>query len=139
MHRFACSLAVPVALAHALAGAGLAAPALGADQAQVTPLLSKELADLGNKEVVMLTVEYQPGQSSAPHRHNAHTFVYVLQGALLMGVKGHEPVRVEAGQTFYESPTDVHTVSRNASDSAPAKFLVFFVKDKGAPANSPAG
>jgi quercetin dioxygenase-like cupin family protein len=113
-------------------------PAFGADQAKVTPLLNKELADIDNKEVVMLTVEYKPGQSSAPHRHNAHTFVYVLDGALLMGVKGHEPVRVETGQTFYESPTDIHTVSRNASDSAPAKFLVFFVKDKGAPANVPA-
>lgn len=114
------------------------APAFGADQAKVTPLLSKELTDIDNKEVVMLTVEYKAGQSSAPHRHNAHTFVYVLQGALLMGVKGHESVRVETGETFYESPTDIHTVSRNASDSAPAKFLVFFVKDKGAPANVPA-
>jgi quercetin dioxygenase-like cupin family protein len=136
MHRLACCLAAPVALA--LAGLALATPVLGADQARVTPLLSKELPDLGNKEVVMLTVEYQPGQSSAPHRHNAHTFVYVLQGTLVMGVKGREPVRVETGQTFYESPTDVHTVSRNASDSAPAKFLVFFVKDEGAPASTPA-
>jgi quercetin dioxygenase-like cupin family protein len=136
MRCFVRSVAAPVALA--LAALVPAAPVLGADQARVTPLLSKELPDLGNKEVVMLTVEYQPGQSSAPHRHNAHTFVYVLQGTLLMGVKGQEPVRVETGQTFYESPTDVHTVSRNASDSAPAKFLVLFVKDKGAPANTPA-
>jgi quercetin dioxygenase-like cupin family protein len=127
---------LPVVLV--LAGLIRVTPAFGADQAKVTPLMSKELSDIDNKEVVMLTVEYKPGQSSAPHRHNAHTFVYVLQGALLMGVKGHEPVRVEAGQTFYESPTDVHDVSRNASDSAPAKFLVFFVKGKGAPANVPA-
>jgi len=132
MHRFRSALAAPVLALM------LAAPAFGADQAKVTPLLSKDLADAGNKEAVMLTVEYAPGQSSASHRHNAHTFVYVLQGALLMGVKGQQPVRVEAGQTFYESPTDVHTVSRNASDSAPAKFLVFFVKDKGAPASVPA-
>jgi quercetin dioxygenase-like cupin family protein len=133
MHRFLAALAISVALT------GLAATsALASDQPKVTPLMSKDLSDLGNKEAVMLTVEYAPGQSSAPHRHNAHTFVYVLQGAVMMGVKGQQPVRVEAGQTFYESPTDVHTVSRNASDSEPAKFLVVFVKDEGAPANVPA-
>jgi quercetin dioxygenase-like cupin family protein len=137
MHRFTRFAVSFVALPFAFALTA-AMPAFGADQAKVTPLLSKELSDIDNKEVVMLTVEYKPGQSSAPHRHNAHTFVYVLQGALMMGVKGHDSVRVETGQTFYESPTDVHTVSRNASDSAPAKFLVFFVKDKGAPANVPA-
>jgi quercetin dioxygenase-like cupin family protein len=133
MHRFLAALAISVALT------GLAATsALASDQPKVTPLMSKDLSDLGNKEAVMLTVEYAPGQSSAPHRHNAHTFVYVLQGAVMMGVKGQQPVRVEAGQTLYESPTDVHTVSRNASDSEPAKFLVVFVKDEGAPANVPA-
>jgi quercetin dioxygenase-like cupin family protein len=137
MHRLSRFAVRFVALPFAFALAA-AAPAFGADQAKVTPLLSKELTDIDNKEVVMLTVEYKPGQSSAPHRHNAHTFVYVLQGALMMGVKGQEPVRVETGQTFYESPADIHTVSRNASDSVPAKFLVFFVKDKGASANVPA-
>ena len=86
----------------------------------------------------MVTVEYAPGQSSPPHRHNAHTFVYVIEGALLMGVKGKEAVKVEAGQTFYESPTDVHAVSRNASDTAPAKFLVFFIRNKGASTMAPA-
>ena len=99
--------------------------------ARTSPLLAQQLADV-NKEVVMLTVEYAPGQSSAPHRHTAHTFVYVIEGTLVMGVTGTEPVKVEAGQTFYESPTDVHTVSRNASDTAPAKFLVFFIHDQGA-------
>jgi quercetin dioxygenase-like cupin family protein len=103
-----------------------------AQAARTTPLLAQQLADIENKEVVMVTVEYAPGQSSAPHRHNAHTFVYVLEGTLMMGVKGKEPVKVEAGQTFYESPTDVHSVSRNASDTAPAKFLVFFIREKGA-------
>jgi quercetin dioxygenase-like cupin family protein len=107
------------------------APCL-AQAAKTTPLLTQALPDIDNKEVVMLTVEYAPGQSTPAHRHNAHTFVYVIEGALVMGVKGKEPVRVEAGQTFQESPSDVHTVSRNASDTAPAKFLVFFIRDKGA-------
>ena len=121
-----------------LAALGLVISASAADQARVTPLLSKELSDIDHKEALMLTVEYAAGQSSPAHRHNAHTFVYVLQGAIMMGVNGKEPVRVDAGQTFYESPSDIHTVSRNASDSAPAKFLVFIVKDKGAPVSAPA-
>ena len=79
-----------------------------AQAARTTPLLAQELADIENKEVVMVTVSTHRGQSSPPHRHNAHTFVYVIEGALLMGVKGKEPVKVEVGQTFYESPTDVH-------------------------------
>jgi quercetin dioxygenase-like cupin family protein len=110
-----------------------------AQAARTTPLLTQALPNIENKEVVMLTVEYAPGQSSPAHRHNANTFVYVIEGTLLMGVKGKEPVRVDAGQTFYESPTDVHTVSRNASDTAPARFLVFFIREKGAPTMAPPG
>lgn len=106
--------------------------------AKTVPILTQALGDLDGKEVVMLTVEYAPGQSSTAHRHGAHTFVYVLEGAVLMGVKGSEPRRIEVGQTFYESPTDVHTVSRNASDTAPARFLVFFIRDKGASTMLPA-
>jgi quercetin dioxygenase-like cupin family protein len=86
---------------------------------------------------VMLTVEYPPGASSSKHRHNAHTFVYVLEGSIVMQVEGGESVTLGPGQTFYESPADIHSVSKNASDSRPAKFLVFFVKDKGAPASIP--
>ena len=86
----------------------------------------------------MLTVEYAPGASSAEHRHNAHTFVYVLSGSVVMQVRGGQPVTLGPGQTFYESPDDVHTVSRNASATEPAKFLVFFVKAKGAPPSVPA-
>jgi quercetin dioxygenase-like cupin family protein len=86
----------------------------------------------------MNVVEYAPGGSSAEHRHNAHTFVYVLEGAVVMQVKGGKEVTLGPGQTFYESPDDIHTVSKNASKTAPAKFLVFFVKDKGAPATVPA-
>ena len=106
-------------------------------QTKANTLLTQELANLENKEVLMLTVEYAPGQSSAPHRHNAHTFVYVLEGAVVMGVQGKDPVKLEAGQTFYESPADVHAVARNASDTRPAKILVTMIKEKGAPATVP--
>ncbi len=116
----------------------LAAAAVFAEDAKVTPLLTKELAGIAGKEGSMLTVEYAPGASSATHRHNANTFVYVLEGSVVMQVKGGREVTLGPGQTFYESPSDVHTVSRNASKTKPAKFLVFFVKDKGAPATVPA-
>jgi quercetin dioxygenase-like cupin family protein len=104
---------------------------------KVTPLMTKELVGLPGKEGVMLTVEYPPGASSIKHRHNANTFVYVLEGSIVMQVEGGKEVTLGPGQTFYESHDDVHTVSRNASDTQPAKFLVFFVKDKGAPASIP--
>jgi quercetin dioxygenase-like cupin family protein len=121
-----------------LLGAALAAGAtVAAERAGTVPLRSQPLADL-NKVADMVTVEYAPGQSSPPHRHNAHVLVYVLEGALVMGVKGKEPVTVAAGQTFYESPADVHAVSRNASDSAPAKFLAILIHDPGASTMLPA-
>jgi quercetin dioxygenase-like cupin family protein len=121
----------------------VAATATAAEQkanapaAAVKPVLTKALPDVPGKEVMMLTVEYPPGGVSAAHRHNANTFVYVLEGALVMGVEGGEETTVSAGETFYESPTDVHSISRNASATQAAKFLVFFVKDVGAPATSP--
>jgi quercetin dioxygenase-like cupin family protein len=108
-----------------------------AQTTRVTPLLTKELTGVSGKEGVMLTVEYPPGASSGKHRHNAHTFVYVLEGSIVMQVEGGASVTLGPGQTFYESPHDVHSVSRNASETQPAKFLVFFVKDKGAPASVP--
>ncbi|MGH8239869.1 MAG: cupin domain-containing protein [Steroidobacteraceae bacterium] len=121
-----------------LLGAALAAGAtVAAERAGTAPLRSQPLADL-NKVADMVTVEYAPGQSSPPHRHNAHVLVYVLEGSLVMGVKGKEPVTVSAGQTFYESPTDIHAVSRNASDSAPAKFLAILIHDPGASTMLPA-
>ena len=116
----------------------LAAVAAPAQSAKVTPLLTKEFADIAGKEGTMLTVEYAPGASSAEHRHNAHVFVYVLEGSVVMQVKGGKEVTLGPGQTFYESPDDVHAVSRNASATKPAKFLVFFVKDKGAALTAPA-
>ena len=120
----------------ALASVAAAQPA--APAAKVTPLLTKPLAGIDGKEGVMLTVEYPPGVASASHRHNANTFVYVLEGSVVMQVKGGQEVTLTAGQTFYESPSDIHSVSRNASDSKPAKILVMFVKDAGAPATAPA-
>jgi quercetin dioxygenase-like cupin family protein len=111
---------------------------LAAQDAKVTPLLTKDLTGITANEGTMLTVEYAPGAASTPHRHNAHTFVYVLEGSVVMQVKGGKEVTLGPGQTFYESPEDIHTVSRNASSTKPAKFLVFFVKVKGAPATVPA-
>jgi len=116
----------------------LATSATAADVATVTPLITKDLTGIPGKEATMVTVEYAPGGSSAEHRHNAHTFVYVLEGSVTMQVKGGKEVTLGPGQTFYESPEDVHTVSRNASGTKPAKFLVFFVKEKGAAATAPA-
>ena len=102
-------------------------------EAKVTTLLSKDLADLPGREGVMITVEYPPGTSDPIHRHNAHAFVYVLEGSIVMQVRGGEEVTLTPGQSFYEGPNDVHVVGRNASQTKPAKFVVFFVKDKGAP------
>jgi len=106
-----------------------------ADEAKktVAPLMTRDLAGIAGKEAIVLTVEYAPGESSQPHRHDANVFVYVLEGMITMQVKGGVPVTLHPGQTYYESPSDIHTVSANASKTAPAKFLVFIVKDKGAP------
>jgi quercetin dioxygenase-like cupin family protein len=99
--------------------------------AKVTPLLSKDLAGVAGKEIIMSTVEYLPGGQSAAHRHDANVMVYVLEGSLTMQVDGHDPVTLNPGDTFYESPDDVHRVSANASKTEPARFLVIMVKDKG--------
>jgi quercetin dioxygenase-like cupin family protein len=111
---------------------------LMAQEARVTQLLSKDLTDLPNKEGLIITVEYPPGGSDPMHRHNAHVFVYVLEGSVVMQVKGGKEITLTPGQSFYEGPADVHVVSRNASNVKPAKFVVFFVKDKGAPVLVPA-
>ena len=106
--------------------------------AKVTPLLSKDLTDFPGKEGLMITVEYPPGASDPIHRHNAHAFVYVLEGSIVMQVRGGKEATLTPGQTFYEGPSDVHVVGRNASQTKPAKFVVFLVKDKGAPVLVPA-
>jgi len=107
-------------------------------QSKATPLLTKDLTPIAGKEAMMLTVDLPPGAASASHRHNAHTFVYVLEGTLEMQVKGGPLLTLKPGETFYETPADIHSVSRNASKTQPAKILVFFVKDKGAPTTVPA-
>jgi len=106
---------------------------LMAQEAKVTPLMLEVLTDISGKEGLMITVEYAPGGSSPIHRHNAHAFVYVLEGSIVMQVQGGKQVTLTPGQTFYEGPNDVHVVSRNASTTEPAKFIVVLVKDKGAP------
>ena len=102
-------------------------------EVKVTPLFSKDLADFPGKEGLMITVEYPPGSTDPIHRHNAHGFIYVLEGSIVMQVRGGKEVTLTPGQTFYEGPDDVHVVGRNASQTKPAKFVVFFAKDKGAP------
>ena len=109
-----------------------------AEEPKVTPLMSKDLAADPGKEVLMITVEHVPGGSSAIHRHNAQAFVYVLEGSVVMQLKGGKEVTLTPGQSFYEGPDDVHVVDRNASKTKPAKFVVVLIKDKGAPAVVPA-
>jgi quercetin dioxygenase-like cupin family protein len=104
-----------------------------AQEAKVTPLFSRELKEFPGKEGLMILVEYPPGSSDPIHRHNAEAFVYVLEGSVVMQVKGGKQVTLTPGQTFYEGPDDVHVVGRNASSTQPAKFVVFLVKDKSAP------
>ena len=112
----------------------LSLPAMGAE---VAMLYKQDLADMPGKAGQLLTVEFAPGEVSAPHRHNAHTFVYVLEGSVVMQVQGGEAKTLTAGQTFYENPDDIHTVANNASETEPAKILVFFIKDSDAPASMP--
>jgi quercetin dioxygenase-like cupin family protein len=104
-----------------------------AQEPKITSLMSKELADNPGKEVLMIAVEYAPGGVDPVHRHNAQAFVYVLEGSIVMQLKGGNEVTLTPGQTFYEGPDDVHVVGRNASSTKPAKFLVVLIKDKGAP------
>lgn len=106
---------------------------LMAQEAKVTPLMSKDLPECPGKEGLMLTVVYPPGASDPIHRHNAHAFLYVLEGSIVMQVKGGKETTLTPGQTFYEGPNDVHVIGRNASNTKPAKFIVFLVKDKNAP------
>jgi len=104
-----------------------------AQQAKVTPLMSKDLPENPGREALMIIVEYPPGSSDPIHRHNAHAIVYVLEGSIVMQVKGGKGATLTPGQTFYEGPDDVHVVGRNASSTQPAKFLVVLIKAKGAP------
>jgi len=111
----------------------LSHPAQAAGDAAVSTLVTKELVDIPGKEALLITVEYPPGAVDPIHRHDAHAFVYVLEGSIVMAVKGGKEVTLTKGQTFYEGPTDIHTVGRNASQTEPAKFVVWMVKNKDVP------
>ena len=115
-----------------------AVPALASPEAVVTPLVAKDLPELQGKEGVMILVEYPPGASDPIHRHNAHAFVYMLEGSIVMQLRDAAEVTLSPGQTYYEGPDDVHIVGRNASNTQPARFVVFFVKNQGAPILEPA-
>jgi quercetin dioxygenase-like cupin family protein len=143
----ACLISGGLATACLMTGAPVAQVAQGAPGAQatqeapeakVTELLSKNLTDLPGKEGVMLTVEYPPGSSDPVHRHYAHAFAYVLEGTIVMQLRGGQEMVLTPGQVFYEGPDDVHVVGRNASRTEPAKFVVVLVKDIGAPVLVPA-
>jgi quercetin dioxygenase-like cupin family protein len=116
-----------------LALACLMPGALIAQEAKVTELMSKDLTKCPGQEGLMIIVDYPPGSKDPIHRHNAHAFIYVLEGSIVMQVRGGKEVTLTPGQTFYEGPDDVHVIGRNASQTKPAKFVAFFVKDKGAP------
>src|SRR5215471_13514519 len=131
MKKIILSIAIP-----ACALAAQFAPA--APPADVKEIMSKPLTDIPGKEGLMLAVTYPPGAADEIHRHNAHAFVYVLEGSIVMQLRGAEPVTVKAGETFYEGPNDVHIVGRSATDTKPAKFVVFLVKNQGVPALVPA-
>lgn len=111
----------------------LMAGTLLAQGAQVTPLMSKDLPEFPGKEASMITVVYPPGATDPIHRHNAHAFVYVLEGTVVMQLKGGKEITLTPGQTFYEGPNDIHVIGRNASTTKPAKFVVVLVKNKDAP------
>ncbi|MEX3952886.1 cupin domain-containing protein [Paraburkholderia sp. EG287B] len=107
-------------------------------EARVTPLMTVPLEDYPGKEALMISVEYPPGAADPVHRHNAYGFIYVLEGTIIMQVRGKKQVILSPGQTFYEGLNDVHTIGRNASQTEPAKFIVMLLKDKGAPVLVPA-
>ena len=137
MPRFSYALLVGTIIAAVGVGSPMAATA-EPKEAKLTELMSKDLTDLPGKQGLMLLIEYPPGSSDPIHRHNAHGFIYVLEGSIVMQVRDGKEVTLTPGQTFYEGPGDIHVVGRNASETKAAKFVVFFVKDKGAPVLVPA-
>jgi quercetin dioxygenase-like cupin family protein len=134
MKRMRAMLLMPLMLLSLLS---VTSTPVAAQEAKVTPLMSKDLTSLAGKEITMIAVEYPPGSVDPAHMHHAQALVYVLEGSIVMQVKGGQPVTLTPGQTFYEGPNDIHIVGRNASQTAPARFVVFLVKDKGAPIVQP--
>lgn len=132
------ALAAALMSAAAIAQAAPSSTDLHDMSTKVTPLMSSELQGIPGKESVLFLVEYPPGGSDPVHRHNATAFVYVLEGTIIMQVKGGKEMTLTKGQTFSEKPDDLHVIGRNASQTKPAKFLAFFVKDIGTPPVLPA-
>ena len=127
-----------VGLAFAVGCTALAASvAQAAPQAIVTELMTRPLPEYPGKEALMISVEYPPGAVDPVHRHDAHAYVYVVEGSIVMQVKGGKAVTLKPGDTFYEGPDDIHTVGRNASNTKRAKFIVLLLKDKGKPILTP--
>jgi quercetin dioxygenase-like cupin family protein len=122
---------------HVYLAALLMLTAVPAGAADVKELFAIDLPDYPGKEGRMIEVSYPPGAQDMAHRHDAHAFVYVLEGQIVMQLKGQPAVTLKAGQTFYEGPTDVHVVGRNASTTEPARFVVVLLKGKGAPILTP--
>ena len=131
------NIILTIAIAACVLAAQLAPAAPAAPPADVKELMSKPLTDIPGKEGLMLAVTYPPGSADEIHRHNAHAFLYVIEGSIVMQLQGAKPVTLKAGETFYEGPNDVHIVGRNASDSKPAKFVVVLVKEQCVPAFIP--
>lgn len=132
MKRMLCVAAIVMSISSIIAPPVMAAP-----EASVTSLRSEPLPDYPGKELQMIVVDYPPGAVDPVHRHDAHAFVYVLEGSIVMGVKGGKEVTLKPGDTFHEGPDDIHTVGRNASATQPAKFVVFLLKKQGAPILTP--
>jgi len=127
----------PHSYCRACLAAFLMLAAVPAEAADVKELFAIDLAGYPGKEGRMIEVSYPPGTQDVVHRHNAHAFVYVIEGQIVMQLKGKPAVTLKAGQTFYEGPTDVHVVGRNASNTEPARFVVVLLKGKGAPVLTP--
>lgn len=135
MNRSAAALLAPgvFAVCALLAPSVQAAP----PRAKVTPVMSRSLPDFPGKEALMITVDYPPGAEDPVHRHDADGFIYVLEGSIVMQVRGGPETVLKPGDSFYEGPNDVHAVGRNASKTKPAKFLVLLLKQQGAPILTP--
>ena len=136
-HRLLLSAAGALVTTIAVAAPPHGAHGASAPEPIVTPLMTKDLPDFPGKEALMITVDYPPGAADPIHRHDAHAFVYVLEGSIVMQVEGEKEVTLTPGQTYYEGPNDLHTVGRNASNTKPAKFVVVLIKEQGAPALVP--
>ncbi|MGA7214949.1 MAG: cupin domain-containing protein [Terrimicrobiaceae bacterium] len=133
MKTHSCLRNLSKALTAALVFTNAVVQGQAADHVEVTELMTKDLMNVPGKEVTMITVDYPPGGSDPVHRHNASAFVYVLEGSIVMQMKGGKKVTLHPGETFYEDPDGIHLVGKNASDTKPAKFVVFLVKNKDAP------